>query len=533
MLNRKNQFQSQSSMTSDNSTRDGKELLENWGSILLRMSNVWISLILNVTLLWILVAMASPEGLKMPSPEWFHNSFPMYILIWIFISYVFTSAAMNNAAGVLIGYLLSRPAGFSLSSCYFERAPWYDKIRFASRLSVRSKAKKLISRLSLGWGIHAIVLLVSLVAPVSVTIEDKREFAGYVGCVEYSQLDPFLDRKWPTLETAMGVAEYAYGTSLGNLRSANPELNHTTFLMSPQLTDTCSATDEITGNGFSMNIRTHCKCSTSTEVTHLIAAGADPAIAARLQSEYIQLQDNAGFVNHIAIDDASGTLLITTLLSGTIVCGSRISGADSTPVCKTSVFDFQKATTQMEYMTDGTPASIAAKIVELISLNGPSNITWMGLAYQTMLGGEFSTNILPGLTPGSVNSILWWATPNTLNLSPVLLESGLEVTFGLIARGAIQRSFSAFGSLCDRRIINPDAPVITISRAGYLAGLALVVIQLFGCVFAIGCFSFWLFSPVPIGPAIRIATDHSYFINLINRGTLGTKIWQQSATTDR
>jgi hypothetical protein len=331
----------------------------------------------------------------------------------------------------------------------------------------------------------------------------------------------------------MGVAEYAYGTSLGYLRSAKPELNHTTFLMSPQLTDTCGSTDEITGNGFSMNLKTHCKCSTSTDVAHLIAAGADPAIAARLQSEYLLLRDNTGFVNHIAIDDASGTLLITTLLSGTIVCGSRISGADSAPVCKTSVFDFQKATTHMEYMTDGTPASIAAKIVELISLNGSANITWMGLAYQDILGGEFSTNILPGLIPGSVNSILWWATPNTLNLSPVLLESGLEVAFGLIARGAIQRSFPASGGLCVRRIINPEIPIITISRSGYLAGMPFVVVQLLACLFSLCCYCLWLFSSVPIGPAIRIATDHSYFINLINRGTLGVKIWQQSATTDR
>jgi hypothetical protein len=497
------------------------------------MGNIWMSLSLNIVLLWILVSMISPEGFSLPSPHWFHDPFPMYILVWILVSYLFTSAAMNNAAGVLIGYLLSRPSGFSLSSCYFERAPWYDKIRFASRLSVRSKAKKLISRLSLGWGIHVIVLVSSLLAPMSISIDDRREDGGYVACVEYSHAGLLVDRKWPTLETAMGVAEYAYGTSFGDLRTAHPELNYTTFLMSPQLTDTCGSTDEITGYGYSMNIRTHCKCSTSTQVTHLIAAGADPAIAARLQSEYIQLQDNPGFINHISIDDASGSILITTLLSGTIVCGSRISGADSAPVCKTSVFDFHQATTQMEYMTDGTPASIAAKIVELISVNGPANITQMGLAYQNILGGVFSTNILPGLTPGSVNSILWWATPNTLNLSPVLLESGLEVTFGLIARGAIQRSFSAFGGLCVRRIINPDAPMITISRSGYMAGLAFVVIQLLACVFAIGCYCLWLFSPVPIGPAIRIATDHSYFINLINRGTLGTKIWQQSATTDR
>jgi hypothetical protein len=520
-------------MTSDNATRDGKELLENWGSIVLRMGNIWVSIILNIVLLWILVSMASPEGFKFPSPQWFHDSFPMYILIWILVSYYFTSAAMNNAAGVLIGYLLSRPSGFSISSCYFERAPWYDKIRFASRLSVRSKAKKLISRLSLAWIVNGASLLVSMMAPISISILDRREDGGYLACVEYMHNGQLIDREWPTLETAMGVAEYAYGTSFGNLRSANPELNHTTFLMSPQLTDTCSATDEITGHGYSMNIRTHCKCSTSTEVTHLIAAGADPAIAARLQSEYIQLQDNAGFVNHIAIDDASGSLLITTLLSGTIVCGSRISGADSTPVCKTSVFDFNKATTEMEYMTDGTPASIAAKIVELISVDGPANITQMGLAYQNILGGVFSTNILPGLTPGSVNSILWWATPNTLNLSPVLLESGLEVTFGLIARGAIQRSFSAFGGLCVRRIINPDSPIISISSSGLLAGIAFAVIQFLACLFAIGCYCIWLLSPVPIGPAIRIATDHSYFINLINRGTLGTKIWQQSATTDR
>jgi hypothetical protein len=186
-----NQLKSQSSINSENSgidTRDGKELLENWANIAIRMSNVWISVFMNLSLVWVLLSMASRNGMEIPSPHWFHEPIRVYILVWILISYLFTSAAMNNGAGVLIGYLLSRPSGFSLSACYFERSNWYEKMRFSSRLSVRSKAKKMISRLSIGWGLHALVLFPALLAPVTIRIEDQREKGGYVACVEYSQV---------------------------------------------------------------------------------------------------------------------------------------------------------------------------------------------------------------------------------------------------------------------------------------------------------------------------------------------------------
>jgi hypothetical protein len=86
------------------------------------------------------------------------------------------------------------------------------------------------------------------------------------------------------------------------------------------------------------------------------------------------------------------------------------------------------AKVQMQYMTDGTPASIAADIVTVLEVYPEkANITWITTSLLHLLGSPIAAINLPSTYPGSTNPMLWWTTPNMEVVAAAFVESGKRI----------------------------------------------------------------------------------------------------------
>lgn len=170
------------------------------------------------------------------------------------------------------------------------------------------------------------------------------------------------DRGWPAIETTMGAAEFVFGSSLGVLRSEQ-NVDNTTFVFGPQLIDNCDDSTTITGNGYVTTISTQCVCASSSSNTSLSAAGVDSSIMAQFQSQVAALGSIPGMALSFA-QVSNTSITITHALTGTAVCGggNSLITDPPLPVCYTILSDHRGAVATMQYMTDGTPASIAPKV---------------------------------------------------------------------------------------------------------------------------------------------------------------------------
>ena len=162
-------------------------------------------------------------------------------------------------------------------------------------------------------------------------------------------------------------------------------------------------------------------------------------------------------------------------------------------------------------MTDGTPASIAIKSVKVREVNEPANMTWLRTALHNYLGGELSTISLLQTFPGATSPLLWWTTTNMQFVSASLLEAGLETTFVMLMRQAFQRSFATSAERCVQNVLIPTQLTAHITTFGFTFGIVFVIGLL---IVNLVCFLAalpWVISTHPIHPAIRLASEHTYF----------------------
>jgi hypothetical protein len=178
--------------------------------------------------------------------------------------------------------------------------------------------------------------------------------------------------------------------------------------------------------------------------------------------------------------------------------------------------DIHHAIVEVTYMTDGTPASIATKAVRIREIGQPANMTWMFLGLQSMLGTE-SAMRFPPTFPGAVNPLLWWTTPNMQVVSAPLLEAGIETTFSMISKGAVQRMFASSGQTCSQSIFSPTSVLLKATEAGYFSGIIFCFLQLLMNLISLLGFLPWMFSKDPISPAVRLVSDHNYFTMMVSK----------------
>ena len=244
------------------------------------------------------------------------------------------------------------------------------------------------------------MVFLGIVSATAIMTHVSRINSGALMCLQYSQTYAYpVDRGIPTISGEMGVAELIDGTALGLMRASDATLNYSTHYLPPQLTDVCKDGSTIQGPGFATDIYSECTCTGTSSTSDLAAAGVASSVAA----QYVkQLKTTAGWVNTIALDGKA--INVTTILTGTSLCGGNNHSSPAVPVCKTRIKNHRFIGTMITYKTDGTPASIAAKTVVEMDTGfetGPANITWLYQGLGFLFGNEASYNLMPAHWPGN------------------------------------------------------------------------------------------------------------------------------------
>jgi hypothetical protein len=488
----------------------GKPLVENNSTKFFFFRFTMLAFLLNVVLVLFGVSLRSSEGflIKIPWIE-LDEVGPIMLVTLMWATHILTYTAFNDALSVYFGMLLCQTRGFAVSVTGLIQGNLLQKIVYASQLSIRSKAKRIATRLSFVFLLHSALLVIPLVAVFEIMTTVRVTDAGGLSCIIYHQNGKQNDRGWPTLQVEMGVGEYVFGTSIGNLRSQE-DVEKTNFVMAPQLTDTCNDGTTISGDGFMMNIFTECTCAGSSNASDLINNGIPAADAATFSDLFASLGRSQGMVHGVYMNGQD--MSIYTLLSRTNVCGGGMS--QPVPVCQTNLTDIHVADIEMKYMTDGTPASIAAKKARILKVKEKADMEWLYKGYTWIMNGRIAAVEMPGLYPNTVNPLLWWTTQNTMEVSASLLEAGVETTIALMNKAVIQRSFNVEGKLCPQTVVITDERVARTNDVGLRYILIFAGGQFAMQVLCAIVFVYWTLHKIPIIPGIRFVREKTSFMIL-------------------
>ncbi|KAJ3330868.1 hypothetical protein HDU91_003480, partial [Kappamyces sp. JEL0680] len=133
---------------------------------------------------------------------------------------------------------------------------------------------------------------------------------------------------------------------------------------------------------------------------------------------------------------------------------------------------------------------------------------------STLLGGRLSSHLLPPHWPGTINPLLWPISTNTQDVSPSLLNVGMEHTQAFLLRAAIQRTYGVTGTTCPQNVIDPASTALFITPLGYQFALAWVIPQLLINAIALIAFIPWLTSKTCIMPAYRLCKNSAIFTSM-------------------
>ncbi|KAI9342019.1 hypothetical protein BDR26DRAFT_836734 [Obelidium mucronatum] len=511
--NRLSQYSQSSSVNANGYSR---EITETWSSIVKKMKFSILSVFLNGCLLFLLNS--ARDGVVLSIQATIVNQFGgIILLVVLMICNAATIWSLNEAGSCLFGYLLSSKNGFSFAVCGYMHVPPLAKMPFAQSLSLTSKYRKILSRTSFIWIIVEFLKFLIPISAVSLVAEKYAFYNDVSNCVYFvqdSKLKPF-DRKWPNLDTEGGVAEYVFGSSLGIMRSEVPGVNMTTAMYPPQLISALSNGDVIQGLGFAADISTVCKCAVDASIKAMVSAGVHESHALNVLQEYMSLKRQPGLT--FGIVSSNDSLVISNVFSGYSLCGGNIITKTMPLVCSTTINNHRTMMLEIMFMTDGTSASIAPHTVTPLYSVGKADIpTWLFFAMNSILNGPVSSYLTPPTVPGSLSPLLWWTTPNLIGIDRAILESGMETMYAILFKAGIQRTYSAKGTQCPRKnLITSYQSTVSIISSGYMTLVILLVIQMVISICSILAFSVWLFSPTPVGPAVRATQEPIYLITLL------------------
>ncbi|ORY38823.1 hypothetical protein BCR33DRAFT_720495 [Rhizoclosmatium globosum] len=504
--------QSQSSLGTSGFMR---EITETWSTIIKQMKWSLLSVALNGGLLGLLHT--AEKGVVLNLSDVFVNQFGgIILLVVLLISNSVTIWSLNESASCLLGYMLSSHSGFSFVACGFMHVPPLRKMQFAQSLSLTSKYRKILSRAAFLW---IVVELLKVLTPISAISLMAAKYAFYndvSDCIYFVQdkdLKP-IDRKWPTLDTEGGVAEYVFGSSIGYLRS-EMNVNKTTAMFAPTLISALNNGDTIQGLGFSVDIYTTCKCAADISTSAIIAAGVDPSQANETLDKFLSLTKRQGLT--FGVVNKNTSLVISNLFSGYNLCGGNVITKWLPLVCSTTMNNHQAMMMEMMFMTDGTTASIAPDIVTPLYTVGQADInTWLSFAMNAITNGPVSSYLTPATVPGSLAPILWWTTPNLIAIDRAIVETGIETMYAILFKAAIQRTYTAKGMQCPRKnLISSYQSTVSLRSSGFVVSSVLLSIQMAIAICSMLVFSVWFLSKSPIGPAVRATQEPIYLITLL------------------
>lgn len=398
--------------TSDGSVH-GKSVADTTVRKLLFMTQGFVSLSMHVLYLAAILILHSEAGMILPfGGKGFENAGPIIAIVWARAAFLVTDQAITDALSAIVGYFLNAKEGYSIAACGFIQSGFGEKMSFPNRLSFRSTAKPFLTRVSLFYLYHTLMLLLSMMASTGIETYSSRIDSGALMCIQYTQdLEPF-DRGVPRITSAMGVAELTDGTAIGYLRADEKWsfLKNTVAIFSPQLIDVCNDGSTIKGNGFSTNISTSCFCSATSKASDLALAGVPASVSSSFAQKVQELEDNPGWVNHITHPvDANSSFTVTTALTGYGTCGGANFSSPPVAICKTTFSAHRSVFIIVQYKTDGTPASIAARESKILEdLNKPQSTVYLATSVKNFLEGDLTSNYLPSHWPGIYANLLFY-----------------------------------------------------------------------------------------------------------------------------
>ena len=206
-----------SSATSGGSTRP---LIEGPNTILHHMLICLVALALNVLLIIFTSRFNSNFEVNV-QPDILHLYGGVTLEIVLLVTNIITIVALDKAASVVFGSFLASKSGYSLAACGFMGASPFQKYGFAQQLLLSSKSRKLLSRISLVWILAELLKVLTPFVAVAFDTEAHSSYSEFSNCMVFIQSNKSrpVDRGHPTFFVEQGVAEYAFGSSLGDMRS--------------------------------------------------------------------------------------------------------------------------------------------------------------------------------------------------------------------------------------------------------------------------------------------------------------------------
>ncbi|KAJ3203395.1 hypothetical protein HDU82_006622, partial [Entophlyctis luteolus] len=390
------------------------------------------------------------------------------------------------------------------------------RMQYTGQLSLNSPCRKNLQRFSYLWVLAEALKLLSPIGATGVLSQAVRTHADTVGCIQFqADLDLMRDRLYPTLTSSAGVAEYLFGNALGCMRSEHSDCpaNGSLFAFGPQLDGVVGQGDTILGNGFTSVIATTCECtdvSSQNAVENGILTLQDQkTMAAALQNLSVP------FLMMFDTVKASQTQLTSYSVLGHMqVCGGF--NPSIAPVCFTTINGLSDAAIAATFITDGTTASI--------SLSNSVPEQYFSVTTISVPAVQFALEKIwpPGEVyplvsnvAGMLNALIYWCSSDLVAVDPTLIEPGMETLYSILLRAGIQRTWDSKGANCVREISRNDQTIASLTAWGSISIYIAASIQIILSTIALVACAVWYFSATPLGPAVRVIKQPTYFMSVL------------------
>lgn len=166
------------------------------------MKYCFLSFIINLLLLILQLKMKT--GMVVPFSHSLVNVIGTVILeLFFLLANIIALVALDCGASVYFGSLLSSKKGYSLAVCGFYQSNPISKWSFCSDLSLNSKCRKNLARISVIWFIIEALKLLTPLAAIGLDKFDARGDQGTVNCLLYQQKNKPVDRHFPEASSGM------------------------------------------------------------------------------------------------------------------------------------------------------------------------------------------------------------------------------------------------------------------------------------------------------------------------------------------
>ncbi|KAJ3032192.1 UNVERIFIED_CONTAM: hypothetical protein HDU68_000031 [Siphonaria sp. JEL0065] len=492
-----------------------QEVSETVGSKSKEIGLILVILLLNVALV-VLGDTMSKSGLKITvSPTVVAFAGGVVIEILLLLTNALTIVAMDIGASILLASLIVKKKGYSMAGCGFMQSTPIHRLEFTGKLSLNSPCRKNLQRVAYLWTLAEATKLLSPIGATGVLISPERTHANSVNCIVYNPSN-LRDRNYPTLTSSAGVAEFIFGNALGCMRSERADCaeNGSQYVFGPQLDGVVGSGDTILGQGFQMIIASTCQC-TDVASTYVIQGNIMNHIEQKTMLTALQNLSTPFLITFDSAIVTDSNITSYAAIGNMQICGGV---SDSVvPICETSISGFQNANVAATFMTDGTTASIA--LVNSVSesvYSSPSVVTVESVQYaMDAIWPPGQIFPLVSNVAGMMNALLYWCSSDLIAIDPSLLDPGIETTYSILLRAGMQRTWDSEGSTCVREISRGDLTIVHLTSWGstciYIAGGIQIVLSLVALLAG----SVWYVSEIPLGPAIRVIRQPTYFMSVL------------------